>query len=184
MDFAVGISEAATNTLMYLFNHDEGKEYLKNHRKVPAETVDQLSSLGYSGICNVLAAIKLAKYNNLDETQAIMTVATDSSELYESDYPMILSKYFNDKFDTVAAAETYGQYMLGIATDHLQELSYYDKKRIFNLGYYTWVEQQNVAVEEFNKKAEAKFWKNLRSEIKEWDKKIEIFNQQVSENNL
>jgi len=72
--------------------------------------------------------------------------------------------------------------MLGIATDHLQELSYYDKKRIFNLGYYTWVEQQNVAVEEFNKKAEPKFWKNLRLEIKEWDEKIINFNRQVNEN--
>ena len=182
MDFVVGVSEAATNTLMYLFNHDEGREYLKNHRKVPAETVDQLSSLGYSGICNVLAAIKLAKYYNLDETQAIMTVATDSAEMYHSDYPMILSKYFNDKFDTVAAAETYGQYMLGIAADHLQELSYYDKKRIFNLGYYTWVEQQNVPVEEFNKREDPKFWKNLRLEIKEWDEKIINFNRRVNEN--
>ena len=179
-DFVVGVTEDATNTLMYLFNHDEGKEYLKNHRKVPAETVDRLSSLGYSGIANVLAAIKLAKYNNLDETQAIITVATDSAEMYKSDYPMILAKYFNNKFNTVAAAETYGRYMLGLSIDHLQELSYYDKKRIFNLGYYTWVEQQNIPVEEFNKREDPKFWKNLRSEIKEWDEKIQTFNRQVN----
>jgi len=183
-DFVVGVTEAATNTLMYLFNHEEGREYLKNYRKVPAETVDQLSSLGYSGICNILAAIKLAKYHNLDETQAIMTVATDSAEMYKSDYPMILETYFNNKFDIVAAAETYGRYMLGITHDHLQELSYYDKKRIFNLGYYTWVEQQNVPVEEFNKRADPKFWKNMRTEIKDWDEKITKFNEQVSANNL
>ena len=71
-------------------------------------------------------------------------------------------------------------YVLGIGIDHLQELSYYDKKRIFNLGYYTWVEQQNIPVEEFNKRADPKFWKNMRGEIKEWDEKIKEFNKRTS----
>jgi cysteine synthase len=182
-DFVIGVSEDATNTLMYLFNHEKGKEYLHNHRNVPMETIEQLAFLGYSGIGNILAAIKLAKYHNLNENQAIITVATDSGEMYKSDYSMIEEKYFNsnssEKFNEINAAEIYGQYILGLGIEHLQELSYYDKKRIFNLGYYTWVEQQNMPLDEFNKRADPTFWKNMRGEIKEWDKKICKFNKLV-----
>ena len=178
-DFVAGVTDAATNSLLYLFNHEKGQEYLQK-RKIPKKLIEQLSSLGYSGIANILAAIKLAKYHNLDENQAIITVATDSSEMYTSDRSMIAEKYFQNNFDEVMAAETFGRYVLGLGIDHLQELSHYDKKRIFNLGYYTWVEQQNVSVEEFNKRADPEFWKNLRSEIKEWDKKIINFNKLVN----
>jgi cysteine synthase len=180
-DFVIGVTEDATNTLMYLFNHVKGKEYLHNYRKVPLETIEQLAFLGYSGIGNILAAIKLAKYHNLNENQAIITVATDSGEMYKSDYPMIRKRYFDSsELNEIMAAEIYGRYVLGIGIDHLQELSHYDKKRIFNLGYYTWVEQQNIPVEEFNKRAEPKFWKNMRNEIKEWDEKIKEFNKETS----
>ena len=178
-DFVIGISEDATNTLSYLFNHKKGKEYLRN-KKVPIETVDQLSSLGYSGIANILAAIKLAKYHDLDENQVIITVATDSAEMYQSDYPMISEKYFNNNFDEVICAETFGRYVLGMGIDHLQELTHYDKKRIFNLGYYTWVEQQNISLEEFNKRANPDFWKNMRNEIRNCDIKIREFNRMVN----
>ena len=179
-DFVIGITDNATNTLSYLFNHEEGKKYLETRRNVPTEIIDKLSSLGYSGIANILAAIKLAKYYNLEHNQVIITVATDGGSMYTSDYPMILNKYFNGKFDEVDAAETFGRHVLGLSIDHLQELSHYDRQRIFNLGYYTWVEQQNIPLEEFEKRKSPAFWKNLRSEIYTWDDKIKNFNEKIN----
>ena len=103
-------------------------------------------------------------------------MATDSAEMYQSDYSMILETYFNNKFDAVTAAETYGRYMLGISIDHLQELSYYDKKRIFNLGYYTWVEQQGVSLIDFEKRKDQQFWLDHYNHMISLDDKIEKFN--------
>merc|ERR1711937_1011663 len=105
-----------------MFNHEAGHKFLRDRRGVPKDIVDALPSLGYSGLANILAAIKVAKYHDLGPDQAIVTVATDGAALYASDEPMILQKYFNGRFDEVAAAETFGRYMLGVGPDHLQEL--------------------------------------------------------------
>ncbi len=47
--------------------------------------------------------------------------------------------------------------MEGIADDHVMELRHIDRKRIFNLGYYTWVEQQGVSVEDFDRRKKSGF---------------------------
>ena len=66
--------------------------------------------------------------------------------------------------------------MLGAATDHLLELSAVDRTRIFNLGYYTWVEQQGVSVPEFNVRRDQRFWKGLHDILPAWDAMIDEFN--------
>ena len=48
------------------------------------------------------------------------------------------------------AALDHGLHMLGLKTDNMMELTYADRKRIHNLKYYTWVEQQGKTVEELN----------------------------------
>jgi len=179
-DYVAGVSDAATDSLSYLFNHEVGQRFLVDRVGVPKEVVDALPSLGYSGIANVLAAIKVAKYNDLGPDQVIMTVATDGAALYFSDNPMILRKRFGGVFDEVAAATAYGRYVLGCATDHLQECSHKDRERIFHLGYYTWVEQQGVSLEDFVARKSQKFWKALRPQIDEWDSLIKQFNHEVT----
>ena len=72
----------------------------------------------------------------------IVTVATDGAAMYGSERELALAKYFPDGFDEVGASEVYGEHLLGAATDHLRELTHEERERIFNLGYYTWVEQQ------------------------------------------
>ena len=46
--------------------------------------VADLPLLGISSMANVLAAIKTAKYYEMTENDVIITVATDSMEMYES----------------------------------------------------------------------------------------------------
>jgi len=179
-DFVAGVSDNATDSLSYMFNNPVGQKYLKERRGVPAEVVDKLPSLGYSGIANMLASIKVAKYHDLGADQVIITVATDGAALYASDEPMILRKRFGGRFDEISAAEAYSRFMLGVSTDHFMELSHKDRQRMFNLGYFTWVEQQGVELDDFKARESQAFWKALRPEVEKWDEEIKKFNADVA----
>jgi cysteine synthase A len=175
-DVATAVSDQATDQLHLLFNSAEGRSYLARRRGVPEVVVDTLPSLGLSSICNVLAAIKTARYYDLGPEDVIVTVATDGSRMYRSELEIAERKYFPDGFDGVAAGEVFGQHVLGASTEHLQELSRRDRERVFNLGYYTWVEQQGVSVEDFEARRPQRFWRELRGFIPVWDQMIEDFN--------
>ncbi|MFH1263001.1 MAG: pyridoxal-5'-phosphate-dependent protein subunit beta [Pseudomonadota bacterium] len=179
MDVAVGITDKATDTLDVLFNTEAGREYLTQRKGVPAEIVNRLSLLGFSSICNILSAIKTAKYYQMNARDVVVTVATDSAAMYGTEREKALKKYFPKGFDTVEAAETYGRHMAGTQIDHLRELSFHERHRIFNLGYYTWVEQQGVTVEEFNARRKPEFWTELQTRIAAWDKMTEEFNKKT-----
>lgn len=178
-DFVVGISEQSTDQLGVLFNSQEGKEYLVHRRHVPETTVSALSALGLSGICNVLAAIKLAKYLNLGSDQLIATIATDGYEMYGTERDKAIARYFPQGFDTINAAEVFGQHLSGIVASDLRELTYPERKRLFNLGYFTWVEQQGVSLDDFVAREKPTFWNDLRKLIPKWDELIHQFNEQL-----
>ena len=54
-----------------------------------------------------------------------------------------------------------------------------ERKRIFNLGYYTWVEQQGVSVEDFDRRKDQSFWRALVATVPVWDRLIEDMNEEV-----
>ncbi len=178
-DFAVGVSDRATDRLGVLFGSEIGAAYLRDRRGVSEQTLTDVGRLGLSGICNVLAAIKTARYLGLGEDDAIITIATDSAAMYRSEREQARASFFPNGFDAVAAGETFGEHVLGLGVDHLMELSLVERRRIFNLGYFTWVEQQGISVEEFSARREASFWRGLRSRLPAWDEQIEAFNREV-----
>jgi hypothetical protein len=173
---ALAVSDRATDRLGVLFNTETGRSYLAHRRGVPSDTIAALSSLGLSSIANVLAAIKTAKYYDMGPDDVIVTVATDGAAMYRSERDLALTKYFAGTFDDVAAGEVFGEHLLGAATDHLIELTREERERIFNLGYYTWVEQQGVSIEEFRVRKDPKFWTETRAIVGDWDRLIEEFN--------
>jgi cysteine synthase len=175
-DLVVGVSDHATDALYVLFNTEAGRAYLEGRRKVDAATMAHLSSFGFSGICNVLAAIKTAKHLRLGPDDAIVTVATDGAALYGTERAKALDKHFGGAFDAVSAGETFGRFMLGQATDDLIELGRFDRERIFNLGYFTWVEQQGVSLADFDARKSQSFWRDLRPHVEAWDAMIRDFN--------
>ncbi len=175
-DLVVGISDAASDSLWYLANHPDGLAYLAQRRGVPADVLASFSSFGFSGWANVLAAIKTAKYFDLGPDQALITVATDGAAMYGTEKPKLLAKRFGGQFDTVSAAQAFGQHVLGQGTGDMAELSHRDRERIFNLGYFTWVEQQGVSIEEFNARRDPVWWRRLRSAVVAWDAMIDAFN--------
>ncbi len=175
-DFVVAISDRSTDALNVLFNTNEGRRYLDGRRDVPAEIVQQLPHMGVSSICNVLGAIKVAKQQEMGEGDVIVTVATDGAEMYGTELEKCVARDFPHGFDAVNAGETFGEHVLGQGTDTMLELSHNDRRRIFDLGYYTWVEQQGVSVADFVERRDQKFWRGLQSLLPAWDAMIDEFN--------
>jgi len=178
-DFVTAVSDRSTDGLYALFGSDEGRRYLAARKAVPEAVVGELHHLGLSSIGNLLGAIKVAKYLDLDETSVLLSVATDGADLYRSETAKILARDFPGGLDAVAAAETFGRHLLAAATDNLLELSTRDRERIFNLGYFTWVEQQGVSLEDFVARRNQGFWRGLRDLLPRWDAMIEEFNRTV-----
>ncbi len=178
-DVVVAISDRSTDRLDVLFNTPVGREYLAARRGIPAAILELLPALGLSSICNVLAAIKTAKYLRLGEQDVIVTVATDGAAMYGSEREKSLRKYFPGGFDAVAAGETFTECLLGADTDHLRECDQMERNRIFNLGYFTWVEQQGVSLPEFEARRQQRFWTEMRQILPVWDEMIADFNERT-----
>ena len=70
-------------------------------------------------------------------------------------------------------------HMLGLKLDNMQELTYADRKRVHNLKYYTWVEQQGKDVEDLNAlwyDTEGT-WDAVHKQAAELDALIDAFNE-------
>lgn len=175
-DVATAVSDRATDRIGVLWNTEQGRRYLAERRGLAPALIQQLGDIGLSGICNILAAVKTAKYYEMGPKDVVVTVATDGYGMYGSERDKALAKYFPSGFDAVSAGEVFGEHLLGEGTDHLRELTYEDRLRVFNLGYFTWVEQQGVSVEEFRARKDPQFWTGIREVIPVWDQMIEEFN--------
>jgi hypothetical protein len=145
---------------------------------VPEAIISQLDLLGFSGIANTLSAIKFAKYYELGENDVVLTVLTDSMQLYGSRIEE-MRKQFGEFKETDAAA-VYAQYLQGVTSDNLLELTYESRKRVHNLKYYTWVEQQGKTYAEIQDQwYEPNYWTDVQGQVEEIDALITEFNGKV-----
>ncbi|HYM97224.1 MAG TPA: hypothetical protein VET26_07985 [Candidatus Sulfotelmatobacter sp.] len=179
-DVAVAVSDRATDRLNVLFQSAPGRAYLGGRRGVRKDVLEKLSSLGLSSICNIVAAIKTAKYYGWGPDDAVVTVATDGAAMYRTEADKYLAKHHPDGVDEVNMGEMFAEHILGAGTDNMLELSLRDRERIFNLGYFTWVEQQGVSIDEFRARKSQRFWTEMRTIIPEWDRMIEEFNAETA----
>ncbi len=175
-DVVVGVSDRATDVLLVLFNTEAGRRYLVERRGLDAGLVEKLSNLGLSSLCNVVAAIKTAKQLDLGPDDVVVTVATDGAAMYGSELAKATAKHFGGRFDAISAGEAWGRTLGAVETDHVLELGHADARRIFNLGYFTWVEQQGVSLEEFTARAKQSWWDGLLSLVPAWDAMIADMN--------
>jgi cysteine synthase len=176
-DMIVAIDDNAVVNLARLFNEPEGQTHLVN-KGVPVEVVENLDLLGFSSISNLLSAIKVAKYRELTENDIVLTVLTDSMELYQSRLREMHGEM--GQYSEKAAAIDDARWLKGLSTDYLEDLTYEGQKRIHNLKYYTWVEQQGKTYEEIQAQwYQRDYWTELQQQIPEIDAKIEEFNAQV-----
>jgi cysteine synthase len=175
-DVVTAVSDRATDRLGVLFNTTEGRRYMAS-RQVPQATLDGLSSFGLSSICNIVASIKVAKHFGLGHDDVLATIATDGFAMYGSERAKALARHYPEGFDEAAAAATFGEHVLEATDDHLLELSTVDRDRVFNLGYFTWVEQQGILLEDFERRRPQSFWRALRDLLPVWDAMIQEFNE-------
>ncbi len=179
-DVVVGVSDRSTDELDVLFNTDAGRRYLVERKGVPAELVAKLAHFGFSSICNTIAAIKTAKKLGLGPNDAIVTVATDGSGLYPSERAKTLTNHFGGRMSEVEAAEVFHEHLAHVDTDNVLDCTALDRRRIFQLGYYTWVEQQGIPFEVFEARRHQNFWQSLRSYAADWDDLVTDFNARVA----
>ena len=174
-DLVFAIDDAAAMAMIRFCNEPEGKKYLKGIGVKDAD-IEQLSLMGISGAANVAMAIKMAKYYELDENDIIATVFTDSMEMYGS--RLVEMNGTLGAYTQTQAAIDHNRYVLGMGVDGMQELSYVDRKRIHNLKYYTWVEQQGKTSDELNAQwYDRDYWKNIHKMADVIDAKIDEFNK-------
>ena len=176
-DLVVAIDDNAPIEVMRLFNEEVGQQYLAD-QGVSADLIALLPDLGISGISNVLSTIKMAKYYEMGPNDIVMTIATDSMEMYRSR----IEEYreLEGEFTSLNAAGVYHRYLMGQSTDNMLELTYPERKRVHNLKYYTWVEQQGKTSEELDAQwYDPTYWTGLHGMDKQIDKLIEEFNERV-----
>ncbi|MDO9508942.1 MAG: pyridoxal-phosphate dependent enzyme [Thermovirgaceae bacterium] len=175
-DMVIDVDDADSMAMIRLFNEPSGRAYLKA-KGVSEKIIEQLPVMGISSAANVIMAIKMAKYYELKSSDVIFTVFTDSMELYGSRLKEMEEEF--GVYGQTDAAVDYHRSILGLGTDWMKELTYYDKKAIHNLKYYTWIEQQGRELDELNAQwydAES-YWGGIPGMAVRIDDKINAFNK-------
>ncbi len=177
-DMIIAVDDNQTMGLIRLFNEPAGQQYL-NEKCVSDRIIKQLPLLGISSVANLIMAIKFAKYYELTEKDIVFTVFTDSMELYGSRLKELEEEFGH--YDEIDAAIDYHHSLEGLSTDYMQELTYYDRKRIHNLKYFTWIEQQEKDLEELNAQwyEYENYWGKIRSQVDKIDELIDDFNRKT-----
>jgi hypothetical protein len=175
---AVAIDDERTMSLLRLFNEEAGREYLVE-QGIPKDFVEKLELLGISGIANLVGTIKMAKFYELDQNQMLMTVLTDSLELYTSRLEEMREE--RGEYTREDAIKDYHRYLRGIDTEYTLEMGLEERRRVHNLKYYTWIEQQGRDSEELNAQwyDYENYWGGIHAQAEEIDKLIEEFNHKT-----
>ncbi len=176
-DMVISIDDRDSMALLRLFNEPEGRAYLVQELGLREDWVNTLGLLGISGISNLLCCIKMAKYYEFDSRDVLVTVLTDSMDLYGSRLGE-LTQQFGPYTDRQAAID-YALHMQGQNADHLLELTYRERKRVHNLKYYTWVEQQGMTAQALDELWYGDAFAQVHQQTPALDALIEAFNQAV-----
>jgi cysteine synthase A len=175
-DVVAAVDDEQCLSLMRLFNEPEGTAFLDS-RGVPEDVLARLPLLGISSICNLVAAIRTARYYEMDSRDLVFMPLTDSMELYQS--RLGEARELRGVYTRELAGRHFGRYLEGIGTEHLHELGYNDRKRLHNLKYYTWVEQQGKTVDELRRLWDPEFWDETFAQVEQWDTLIRQFNERT-----
>jgi hypothetical protein len=180
-DAVIAVSDRDTDRLNLAFNSPEGAEYLSSRKDIDLSPAI-FSEFGISSWANIIASIKLARTKSYGPDDAIVTIATDSARLYRTEADGARRKFFANGFSARDAASVVESCLIGASTENVLLLGAAERRRIFNLGYYTWVEQQGVSAEDFDRRKDQGFWRGVADSASEWDRLITEFNGEAGIN--
>lgn len=173
-DTVSAIDDEDCMRVLRLFNESEGQKYLKTQGVSDAE-IENLKLMGISSISNMLSAIKTAKYFEYGSNDVVMTIFTDGADMYHSRVEEL--RHERGTYTTIDAAKDHAAPLMHQSIDFYKELSYYDKKAIHNLKYFTWVEQQGKSSDELREQWDPEYWRSLfEDEVDQFDTLITEFN--------
>lgn len=176
-DMVTAIDDEDCMRIFRLFNEPEGHKYLKDIG-IDTKFIDNLHLLGISCIANMLSAIKVAKYYEMTGEDVVITIATDSAGMYLSRLEELTAE--KGSYSELQAARDMEKCIFGQGTDNLKELTYYDRKAIHNLKYFTWIEQQAREIADLNQLwYDRNMWDQQFSQAARWDEMIEAFNEET-----
>lgn len=171
MDALMCVDDMDCVRLLRVFAEDIGRKTLVNHYGISQGLADCYGELfGISGICNIIGAIKTAKYYQLGKDDVIVTVATDSLERYHSVMDWIRAK--EGALTEVKAVGYLERIFHGAATDWIAPGTLENRERWHNLKYYTWVEQQGKTVEELEAQRNPAWWQQHQAMVQEIDERL------------
>ena len=178
-DQIIAIDDNDSFNLMRLFNEEAGKKYLVNDIGAPEPIVSDFPLLGISSIANLLMAIKFSKYYELTKNDVVLTVFTDSMDMYHS--RIREARESHGKYTEKDAVKDYYGHLIAQKTDAMIELGHYDRKRIHHLKYFTWIEQQGFELDELNSQwyDYPAYWERIQQVTPKIDELIVQFNEKV-----
>ncbi len=171
MDAIMCIDDIECKKGLQVFAEETGRQTLINRYKMDAALVEKLGPLfGISGICNILGAIKTARYYNMGKDDVIVTVATDALDRYHSVMDSMAECYGHlDEAETVGRVESIFK---GMRTDWIMPGTPEARERWHNLKYYTWVEQQGKSVEELDAQRDPAWWAEHQQRVQAIDARL------------
>lgn len=177
-DAVAAVDDEDCMRILRLFNEDDGKKFL-NELGISKSDIEKLSLMGISSIANMLTGIKTAKYFELNENDVVFTIFTDSAEMYGSRLVELTNEKGN--YSDKQAVKDYEGPLAHQSIDFFKELTYYERKAIHNLKYFTWIEQQGKSIEELNAQWDPEYWRSLlEDEVEYFDQLINEFNGNVN----
>ncbi|MFX1369757.1 MAG: pyridoxal-5-phosphate-dependent protein subunit beta [Promethearchaeota archaeon] len=178
-DMIIAIDDNDPMNLIRLFNEPAGRDYLVNDIGVPKELANQLDLLGISSIANLLMAVKYAKFYELTKKDVVLTVFTDSMDMYQS--RLIEARAEHGEYTRDHAIKDYHRHLMAQKTDAMIELGHYERKRVHHLKYFTWIEQQMFDLDELNAQwfDYPEYWERVQQATPKIDELIVSFNERV-----
>ncbi len=171
MDAIMCLDDIECKKGLQVFAEEAGRQTLVKRYGLDESWVNWVSErLGISGICNILGAIKTAKYYGYGKDDTIVTVATDGMDRYPSVMESMAECYGRlDEAMTVGYVESLFK---GQRTDWIQPGTPENRTRWHNLKYYTWVEQQGKSVEELDAQRDPAWWEQHQQMVNEIDTRL------------
>ncbi len=171
MDALMAIDDMDALNGLRILAEERGRQVLRERFGLEEGMARQLSqALGISGICNIIGAIKTAKFYNLGGQDVVVTVATDAMERYGSVMKQLRRQH--GPLDEARATAIIDGVFHRAGTDWVMEGSREARERWHNLKYYTWVEQQGKTVAELDAQRDPAWWIGHQERVAEIDKRL------------
>jgi cysteine synthase A len=171
MDALMCVDDMESKLGLQLLTDPVGVDFFIGELGVDPSVAQKLSEIiGISGVCNILGAIKTAKFYGMGSDDVVVTVFTDAIDRYHSVMAQITEQF--GRFDISKARNRHYGIFMKAKLDYIQEGTVLNRERWLNLKYYTWVEQHGKSVEALNAQRSQSWWRDQQALVHEVDSRL------------